>query len=448
MRILARLGLAMSLAVPLLAQGAPPTTLKDLAGRVEPSRLSRTVDRLASFGTRHTFSEMLSEKRGIGVASRWLGSELQSLTRIAGSRLVAFDDVFPAEPGGLVAKPVKLINMGVMLPGTDPAREKEALVVVAHYDSRASNPMDGEADAPGAVDNASGVALVLEMATVLATERPAISIYFVATAAGEQGSLGSARLVKRLKGEGVDIVGMVAADCVGNTLNPAGTKSNTAMRIFSDGVPAQETDGQRRVREMLGNENDGPSRELAKYLKRSGERYVEGLDCLAMLRRDRVGRIGEQAAFSQEGFPAVRVTEMTDNYDRQQQNVRSESGHGFGDTATFFDTGYCAKITRMMVTAFTELAYAPQQPQNVGLGGCGTADAKLWWTLPPDPRITGIIIYRRRADGVKWEATAGFPKQESLVLPGVGTDNDVFAVATVDAQGNESLPVSPRSITF
>ena len=448
MRMLACVGLALNLAVGLPAQERPVQSPKDLAGRVEPARLTRTVGRLASFGTRHTLSDPASETRGIGAAQKWLGGEFQALTQLPGSRLIAFEDRFPGGPGPGLPKAVDLVNLGVMLPGTDPERSHQALVLVAHYDSRASDPLDGRADAPGAVDNASGVAATLEAATVLAAERPAVNIYFVATAAGEQGLLGSARLVKRLKADGVTILGMVAADCVGNTQGAAGVKDATAARLFSDGVPAQESDGQRRIRELLGTENDGDGRELARYLKRSGERFVEGLEPLVMLRRDRIGRSGEQAEFSREGIPAVRVTEMIDNYDRQRQNVRAGAAHFYGDTPTFFDPGYCARITRMLVTGLRQLAYAPEAPQNVGLGGCGTDDTKLWWTLPEDPRIAGIVVYRRRADGVAWQQARPFPKGESVVLSGVGPDNDVFGVATVDAEGDESLPVTPRSVEF
>jgi hypothetical protein len=448
MRFPACLGLALCLAIPVPAQEPAPQSPRDLAGLVEPSRLSRTVDRLASFGTRHTLSDPASDRRGIGAARSWLAGELQAITQLPGSRLVAFDDPFPADPGPLLPRRIDLVNLGVLLPGTDPDRTKEALVVTAHYDSRAYDVLDGSADAPGAVDNASGVALVLEMATVLAAEKPAISIYFVATAGGAQGLLGSVRLASRLKAEKIDVIGMVAADCVGNITGPEGNKYGGGMRLFSDGVPVQETEGPRRLRELLGTENDGASRELARYLKRCGERYVENLECMVMLRRDRLGHAGEQTAFTREGFPGVRASELIDPFDRLGETARPGAGYRHGDTPAFFDPGYCAKITRMMVTAFHHLSFAPGGPQNVGLGGCGTKDAKLWWTLPEDPRITGIVLYRRRADGVAWQQTARFPKSESQVIQGIGTDYDVFAVATVDAQGDESLPVSPRSVEF
>ena len=441
MRVLACLGLSLTLA----AQGLPPST-QDLVGKVESSRLRRTVERLVSFGTRHTLSETGSETRGIGAARRWLAQEAEHACRLPGSRLVAFEDRFTADPGPRIPKPVEVVNVGLLLPGMDPDRAKEALVIMGHYDSRASDIMDFNSDAPGAVDDASGVAMAFEMALVMAAEMPAISIYFVAVAGEEQGLVGSAHLAKRLKAEGIRVIGALALDTVGNSLGVNSVKDNTSVRLFSEGVPSFETDAQKRVREALGAENDGASRELARYLKRFGERYVQDLEVLVMLRRDRVGRGGDHTAFTREGFPGARVTETVENYDRQHQNPRVEGKRAFGDSSAFFDSGYCTKVTRMVTGAVRGLAMAPAPPREVSLGGAATPDARLKWVLSPDRRITGILVYRRRADGVQWQQTQPYPVGESVVLTGAGTDNHVYAVATVDAQGNESLPASPSRL--
>lgn len=441
MRMLACLTLTLT----LTAQVAPLST-HDLVTKVEQSRLRRTVERLVSFGTRHTLSETVSDSRGIGAARRWLAAEADALTRLPGSRLVAFEDRFTAEPGPRIPKAVELVNVGVLLPGMDRSRSKEALVVVGHYDSRGSDVMDASGDAPGAVDDASGVAMAFEMAQTMAAEQLAISIYFVAVAGEEQGLIGSTHLARRLKAEGIHVVGALAVDTVGNTMGINGVKDNSSVRLFSEGVPSQETESQKRVRESLGSENDGVSREFAKYLKRFGEKYVENLDCLVMLRRDRVNRGGDHTAFTREGFPGARVTETFENYDRQHQTPRVEGHRTYGDSAVFFDPGYCAKVTRMLVGAFRHLAMAPAAPQDVVLGGAVSPDAKLRWTLQTDPRIAGVVIYRRRADGVTWQQTSPFSRVESVVLANAGTDNHVYAVATVDAQGNESLPVAPSKV--
>jgi hypothetical protein len=442
------LGLALSVAALLPAQERPPSLVRDLAAKVESARLTRTVDRLASFGTRHTLSDPAAEDRGIGAARRWLAGEFQVLTRAPGSRLEAFDDAFQAGPGPNLPRAVELVNLGVVLPGTDPARNKQALVVAAHYDSRAADVLDGRSDAPGAVDNASGVALVLEMATVLAAEKPAVAIYFVATAGGEQGNLGSTRLAEKFKEAGIDVLAMVAAESVGNAPGSGAVKGDAAVRLFS-GEPARvESEGERRLRDLLGDQDDGPSRSLARYVKRVGEFYVEDFEALVMLRRNRLGFSGEQDPFLREGYPAVQVTELVDNYDRLRQNVVSQGSRRTGDTPASFSSGYCARVTRMLVATFRHLSYAPPAPQNVGLGGCGGPDAKLFWFLPEDPRTAGVVIYRRRGDSVQWAQTRTFAKCDGQVIPDVGTDTDLFAVAAVDAQGDESLAVSPRSVAF
>ena len=442
------LSLAVSVATLLPAQPAPPSPVRDLAGKVQAARLSRTVDRLASFGTRHSLSDPVAQGRGIGAARRWLAGEFQALTVLPGSRLETFDDAFQAGPGPDLPRAVEMVNLGVVLPGTDPARNREALVVAAHYDSRAADLLDGSSDAPGAVDNASGVAVVLEMATVLAAEKPAVAIYFVATAGGEQGNLGSARLAGKFKEAHIDVLAMVAAQCVGNTAGPGAAKGDAAVRLFS-GEPARpEGEGERRLRDLLGDDNDGPSRSLARYIKRVGEAYVEDFEALVMLRRNRLGFSGEQDPFLSAGYPAVQVTELVDNHDRLRQNLVSQGSRRTGDTPAFFNAGYCARITRMLAAAFRHLSYAPRAPQNVGLGGCGGPDARLFWSLPEDPRVAGVVLYRRRGDSVHWAQTRAFPASESQVIPDVGTDTDVFAVATADAQGDESLAVSPRSVVF
>jgi hypothetical protein len=173
---------------------------------------------------------------------------------------------------------------------------------------------------------------------------------------------------------------------------------------------------------------------------------VEGLECLVMLRRDRVGRGGDHFSFNNEGIPAIRVTETWENYDRQHQNPRSVGPRAYGDSPSFFEPGYAVKITRVLMAAVRQLALAPEPPSSVTLGGAASADAKLTWTLETDPRIKGVVVYRRRADAVQWQQTENFGRVESAVLRGAGTDNFFYAVATVDAAGNESLAVSPARI--
>jgi hypothetical protein len=441
----------LSLVVALLLAAAAPFAdvpserVARLAASVDAGRIGATVQRLAAFGTRHTLSDTASPTRGIGAARAWLAGELAALVKAPASRLRPFEDRFVAETSARIPRPTEIVNVGAVLPGTDAARAKEALVVTAHYDSRASDVMDAAAEAPGANDDASGVAIVLELARVLARERPAVSIYLVAVAGEEQGLVGSAHLARRLRSEGVDVLAMTSIDVAGNTRGQDGVSEDVTARLFSEGVPAQETPERRKLREALGTENDSPAREWARYVERVAERYVENLDLWVMLRQDRVGRGSDHMSFSREGFPAIRLSETHEHWDRQHQDPRTSGGRVYGDDPAHVDAGYCAKLARALVSALAHLAAAPAPVRDLSVAG-GSPDARLRFTLPSDRRVAGVVVYRRRADAVAWERAVRGPRTEALVLEGVVPDNFVFAVATVDADGNESLPAHPARI--
>ena len=413
---------------------------------VEPARLQASVARLVSFGTRHTLSDTKSATRGIGAARQWLASEFAALPRLPGSRLTPFEDRFTAEPAPRIPRSVEIVNVGAVLPGVDPSRAKEAIVLAAHYDSRASDVMDVTSDAPGAVDDGSGVAVLLEMARVMARERPAVSVYLVAVAGEEQGLTGSTHLARRLMSEGVSVLAMIGVDTVGNTEGQDGVKDNVSARLFSEGVSRLETDAQRKLREAIGGENDGAAREWSRYVKRVAERYVENLDLWVMLRQDRIARGGDHMSFAREGVPAIRITEAHENYDRQHQDPRVLGGRGFGDDLAHFDAAYAAKLTQALIAAVAQLASAPAPIRDLALGGAVSPDARLRIQLPEDPRITGLVLYRRRADGVAWQRADAYPRGNEIVVKGTVPDSFVFAVATVDAEGNESIPSHPTRL--
>jgi hypothetical protein len=211
-------------------------------------------------------------------------------------------------------------------------------------------------------------------------------------------------------------------------------------------VPQVESDAQRKLRQAIGSENDGASRELARYVKRVAERYVENLELWVMLRQDRIARGGDHMSFTREGFPAVRLTEAHEHYDRQHQVPRTENGRLYGDDLAHLDAGYLSKLTRGMAAAVGSLAAAPSAPSRVALGGAVTPDTCLRVELPADPRVAGLVLYRRRADAVAWERVESYPRADRIVLEGVVVDNHVFAVATVDAEGNESVPAHPAHL--
>ena len=420
--------------------------VQERVAQVDAVRLKSTVESLVAFGTRHTLSDPTNPNRGNRAAQQWLLNHAKSLQALPGSRLELYEERFMAGGSGRLPNPVELANIGVILPGVDASRGKELLLIAGHYDSLPSGP-DPNADGPGAVDDASGVAMCLEMARIMAAERPAISMYFIATAAEEQGLVGATHIAKRLKAEGYIVRGMVAVDIIGNVHGINKDADNTTVRCFSEGVPsAPESNSQRGIRESLGTENDGLSREFGRYVKRFGEPYVDTLDIWLMLRRDRVGRGGDHTPFANEGYPAIRFTDTLEHNDRQHQIPRIENGRQYGDTLDFFDEHYCAKITKAILASFVHLSNAPAPPMDVVVGGMGTPNAILRWQLPDDPRIKGIVLYRRRADSINWQNSRLYPKCTELTLENVMVDNYVFAIATVDEAGNQSAPVTPRGI--
>jgi hypothetical protein len=306
--------------------------------------------------------------------------------------------------------------------------------------------MDPKTDAPGAIDDASGVSMALSMAAALRNEEPAVSVYFVAVAGEEQGLIGSQHLAQRLKSEGVAVLAMTSVDIAGNSEGQDGVRDSTTARLFSEGVPESETEAQRRLRLALGNENDGPAREWARYVQRVGELYSSGLKLRVMLRRDRIARGSDHMSFAHEGFPAVRLSEARENYRGQHQTPRTENGVRFGDELWRFDAPYAARMCKALVGAIAALAFAPAPPPEVTLGGANSPDAKLRWKLPDDPRVATAVLYRRPADGVAWERMVALGKVSEVALPSVNTDDWFFAVSTQDAAGNESIPQAPTAV--
>jgi len=433
------------LTAPALGQERRDPRVEAVVQRIDPARLQSTVQRLVGFGTRHTLSGTQGPGRGIVPAREWLASELAALGK--GSRLKPFEDRFTAQPDGKrIQTAVEIVNVGAVLPGTDAARSKQAIVMTAHYDSMPSDVMDPKADAPGAIDDASGTAMALELANALKDQSPAIAVYLVAVAGEEQGLIGSQHLATRLKGEGVDVIAMVSVDIAGNNEGQDGVRDSTNARLFSEGVGENEAEAQKKLRLAVGNENDGPARQWARYVQRVGELYVSGLHLRVMLRRDRIARGSDHMSFAREGFPTLRLSEARENYRGQHQTPRTEGGVRYGDELFRFDAGYAARICKALAAAIASLSTAPAPPQEVTLAGAVSPDAKLRWKLPADPRIADVVLYRRPADSVVWQNVLSLGKVSEVTLPSVTTDDWFFAVATADAAGNQSIAQAPSAV--
>jgi hypothetical protein len=415
---------------------------------VSSQNIESIVRKLVSFKTRHTLSDTASKTTGIGAARNWIKAELERYAAVSNGRMKVEFDTFTQPAGGRIGKPTVLKNVLAVLKGTDP-NDTRIYMVSGHYDSRVNNVMDSASVAPGAVDDASGTAVSMEIARVMAKRSFPATIIFMAVAGEEQGLNGSTNVAKRAKAEKWNVDAMLNNDIVGNTYGMEnGIKNNTNVRVFSEGVPSVVSSDARALASLINNggENDSPSRQLARYIKEVGERYVSHLDVKMVYRRDRFLRGGDQTPFLQNGFTAVRFTEMNEDFNRQHQNIRKEKGVDYGDLPEFADYDYIQKVARMNLSVLANLAMAPAQPQNVGVSTSGlTNKTTLKWSASEmGKKPAGYYILMRETISPYWEKKIFVTGNE--YTSDYSKDNYFFAVQAVDADGHESLAVYPKPI--
>lgn len=420
--------------------------ISNMVNEVSARNIETIVRKLVSFKTRHTLSDTISKTDGIGAARNWIKAEYERYAKASGGRMTVMFDEFIQPAGNRIDKPTPMKNVLAVLKGMDTA-DKRVYIVSGHYDSRATDVMDAKSFAPGAVDDASGTAVSMELARVMAKRKFPATIIFMAVVGEEQGLYGSANVAKRAKAEGWQIDAMLNNDIVGNTYGMGtGLKDNRSVRVFSEGVPAAETEKEAAMRNSVGGENDSPARELARYIKEVAERYVEQLDIKPIYRRDRYLRGGDHTPFSQQGYTAVRITEMNEDFNRQHQDVRKEKGTDYGDLPDFADYDYTQKVARMNLSVLANLALAPGRPQNVGIVTSGlTNKTQLKWETPKGGKApAGYYILMRETTSPYWEKKI-FVSGTSAEI-GYSKDNYLFAVQSVDAEGHESIPVFPKPV--
>jgi Zn-dependent M28 family amino/carboxypeptidase len=421
----------------LLAFFVTPLLLANAAP--DPAHLRATIDKLVSFGTRHTMSTTTDPKRGIGAARNWVASEFRKLGLTVERPSRTFSG--PRAPNGVVIEDV----LGI-LPGE---RSDEVLIVAGHIDSRVTDVMDATSDAPGANDDGSGVALVMEAARLMAKEKHRATIVFAALSGEEQGLWGGTLLAETAKAKGWKVAAMLNNDIVGNSVGTDGRRENRYVRVFSEGIGlAQDLATLRGVRQ-IGGEDDSPSRALAKRIGQvahgpqgrqpDGEIVVraDGFGALLVRRSDRFGRGGDHTPMLEAGYPAVRFTSAVENYDAQHQNLRSENGRVYGDTADRMDFPYLAQITALNVQTLRGLADAPLAPAKLVLDGAVRSDTTATWTAVDG--ATGYRLRWRRADKQDWIDSKDIPaKTTSVVLP-VIVDDTFIGVSALGKNGAESL---------
>ena len=433
------------LALPLVAQQSivRDPLISGMIEQVSVANVENSVRKLVSFGTRHTLSDTSSKTIGIGAARTWIKSEFERYNRENGGKLqVSYDSFVQPADGKRVPEATVLKNVMAVLPGTDPA-DKRMLLVCGHYDSRVTDVMNNKSAAPGANDDASGVAGVLELARVMSKQSFSATLVFVAMVGEEQGLYGAANLAKRAKAEGWDVHLVLNNDMIGNTYGmETDIKNNNQVRIFSEGVPAGETAAQAALRLSTGSENEGHARQAARYIKEIGERYVDQLDVKLIYRRDRFLRGGDHTPFSAQGFAAVRITEMNEDFNRQHQDLRTENGFKFGDLPEYVDYKYLQKITRLNLAVLANVGMAPQQPTAVKLVTSQlTNNTTVNWTAPSGKAPAGYYVLLRETTSPQWEKKF-FVSGTSATLP-YSKDNYFFGLQAVDDKGHESLVSSP-----
>ena len=414
-----------------------------MVAEVSSDSLKSYVTDLVSFGTRHLLSNQSDSKKGIGAARNYVLRRFNQFAQASGGRMTCFIDTttLPAD-GKRVNRPVLLGNVMAILKGTNPA-DKRVFIISGHLDSRRINVMDSVGDAPGANDDASGVVAVMECARIMSRHAFSGTVIFVAVSGEEQGLLGSAYLAQRAKDEGWDVRAVLNNDIVGsNNSTETHIINNTQFRVFSEGIPHYETEKQIKRIISLGLENDGASRQLARYVKEVGERYTDNLTVMLEYRTDRFLRGGDHLPFLERGMTAVRLTEMNENFNPQHQDVRIENGVQYGDLATFMDFEYLRKNTCINLSTLANLAKAPGAPGNVVIEVRNLSNESLLrWKAPEGHKAAGFYVLMRPTAESMWTKKF-FTKETKIRLP-YSKDNYFFAVQSVSESGNESLPIVP-----
>lgn len=413
-----------------------------MLAEIDARNVERTIRKLVSFGTRNTLSAQDNPTRGIGAARDWLYSEFQKAAEQSEGRMTVVKQTFEQPKAARIPSPTMLTNVVATLKGTQPDSEQRVYIVSGHYDSMCSSPTDGNCDAPGANDDASGTAAVLEMARVMAKYRFDATIVFMAVAGEEQGLLGAAYFAEHAKQTGMDIEAMFTNDIIGNTLGGNGVRDRATVRVFSEGVPSSEKAEEATVRRGVGGENDSASRQLARFIREVGEHYVPRMKVLMVYRRDRYLRGGDHIPFLERGFAAVRFTEPNEDYSHQHQNVRIENGKQFGDLPEFVDFVYVANVARVNAAALATLALAPARPKGVSILTTRlTNDTDLKWEANKESDLHGYEIVWRETTSPVWTNSLAVGNVLSYTMKGMSKDNYFFGVRAIDRESNRS-PVS------
>lgn len=458
--LLLALGAATTQAQPL----SSAEELQAMLSEVSPARIEARIRKLVGFGTRHTLSDIGSDTRGIGAARRWITNELTTCSKLAGGRLRVEEQSFVEPAGSRIDQPTELVNIVATLPGRG-ASKSRVLVVSGHYDSRNSDVMDSLGESPGANDDASGTAAIMELACVMARRQFDATLVFMAVPGEEQGLLGAAQFAREARAAGTNIEAMITNDIIGSSTGDSGQHDARRLRLFADGLdplvrlltaananrPPSDADAKSIAAmqaELLplrqaGGSEDLPTHQLGRHLKAAAEAAMPGFTVQLIQRRDRYLRGGDHIPFLERGYAAVRISEPFENFAHQHQNPRTDNGVVYGDLPEFVDFPYVADVTRANLAGLATLAWAPAPPKGVRLDARElTNDSTLEWQASDDPEVAGYRIVWRGTESAAWQQYADVGRVTRATLP-VSKDNVVFGVQALSRKGYASLASFP-----
>lgn len=430
--------------------GRPPLTqrpdaeLKKILRELDRDNIEHIVATLVSFGTRHTLSTQDDPARGIGAARDWIFAELSRYAAASGGRMTVEKQAYLQEPADRIPVPTVITNLLATLRGaTSPER---VYVVSGHYDSRVTDVMNADAEAPGADDDASGVAVAMEVARVLATREPAATIVFAAVAGEEQGLYGARHQAAQYAAAGVDVQAMATNDIVGSSTADDGTTDPHVVRLFAEGVPTAETEEEAATRRSVGGENDSPSRQLARFVREVAENRETGMAVRVIYRRDRYLRGGDHIGFLEQGYPAARFTEPHEDYAHQHQDVRVEDGKQYGDLVEFCDFDYITRVAKVNAAMLWSLATAPGTPKGAGIRTDAlTNETDLVWERGTEPDLAGYEVLWRETTSPEW--TDVIPVGDvTTAHVDLSKDNVFFGVRAVSRDGHRSPAAFPKPL--
>lgn len=418
--------------------------LHQIVQSVSAKNIERDIKKLVGFGTRHTLSETQSNTRGIGAARRWIKSEFEAISKDCNGCLEVYFQKDTISGEKRIPNPTEVVSVIAVLKGkVDPSRY---VIMSGDIDSRVSDPMNSTSDSPGANDNASGVAGVLEAARVLSKYEFSGSIVFAALAGEEQGLFGGKIMAEQAQKDGWRIKAVLNNDMIGNIQGINGVINNTTARIFAEGTRQTESAAEARTRRFTGGEVDSPTRNLARYVDWMADRYIPNLDTMMIYRLDRFGRGGHHRPFNDLGYPAVRIMETNENYNRQHQDLRTENGIDYGDTIEGVNFDYAAKLTALNAVSLAGMAWAPNPPAGVKISGAVQPSTTLKWNKASTKEktlIAGYKIYWRLTDSSQWQKSVYVGNVTEHTLKNIVIDNYFFGVASVSKDGFESPIVFP-----